>query len=1606
MPTRDELANALRKADAAGATDDAKRLADAIRAMDGQSAQPTNAPGAVAPLGNATGEWDLSKFRALPPQPVAQPQQPYQPPAGVPFDPLAKNGVSTGRSLAADDPFSPAFQAPAPEAPKPWNQQAADFISQNVTPFGEALAGQRDNNEILKTVTGGLPEWTATAFRDPNQAQQEAGQFIRDVEPTNQIAGGYNDMQNALGSLFKGDTTEAFNKYKEATPKLLFGAAGMLPGGSFAGDAARAGARPGVRAALRPGDVRLPSATSIDAMPMAPEPQVAPPAQMFTGPPGPAPRKGSPILRNADRIAGGAVGATIGGGGGEAFAAADDGSDQGGIPGQGAMIGGAAGMFAPRAIVNAANRGRRGVGRMMAGGAAASYDERVAAKAVRDALRSSGIKTADQAAAEMAARYGDKPAAIADLAQEGVGTAAGLSRLPGKTGEAAKARNADLLENRSGRLFTDIESTTGIDPANVTKTIDDAIRQASEEISPAYEGMFTANRGVNSERLMQLMGDPVVGPYLRRAVQASESLATTAGQAPSNARTWDLVKRGLDRTIEGQIRTSGQAAPELMAARQAVRDELDALIPEYKGIRDNADAPRMRAARQKGAEAMGGRLSVEKVKAIASSLTGRPLTTMQAGMIEQLVPGIEKAKGAGNLPGVAALTSARTEQALAAAFGPDTARNLIARIRADAALTQNAGRINPNVGSVTSQAAMGGGGVGNLLAGAVRAVRNPTEAGLAWLSKSGAYSKQQRDIMGEMLLEGATPENLQRIFRGRGGPPRNALAGPPRPPGGGSSVAAGGVAGAAAGLTGTASADTGDTQAELGRSQAQFEQATQTLAQLQSELEIFDNGSIEDIQRLLNLKGQPTNVDGRLGPETAGNIQKFRAETLARIKDAQALVSSAQEAVKASQQKLDYESTRPPGWVTPLQEAAPWVAMGAGMGIGKWSRGGAVKAAEKKAIQQSAKANALLNAKPVLPPTGPAAERALHKRYANINEFWRQGGAGEQVPFKTLNSGEWRGQKAASPSSLYPGGPSRMRPADAVVMGSALGEAAITQFGALPVAMKELEDAQKAVDANPTKENYTRLENAKTMVAAANAIARAGLGVAIGRGAGVISKPYTSARPNIGAAETERAMLLDYAKKQPGGGGPPAPPRNPLSGPPSGKTKTTPPSNVLTIATKPPKNTGGPPVAANDTLPKGQQTPAQDLAMARAFNSEPLTAERAYDFWTLLKDETDPRKIMDVLDMNLDPSILRVARGKAMVERAREEVLRRATSLMRKETERNKSNTLSRANAKMAENNRSIANEIAQLRDRGVPDQMIARSLGLEDGSLEYFLKWKKPTSAQGGALDLTPDGWEKSAQVGNAKLTYAVQPDGTMSLEMIDVPAASRGQGEAGRALDKLLAEADAKGLTVYLEPKPVGSGGMTRQQLEAFYRKRGFTQQAGTPGLTRSPNGPQGSEDWYHASKTPLGSFDPTKGQLGLHIGSRGAAEHMASGTQSRPYNPKMDWPVYSVEARGNYAKVPDLGNWDWSSYELARNGTFAKRGASELEFDPRFDDMWKVLDEFAATRPTTREWHARVQQEVAKRKLAGFEYTNRAEAAGSTSRIVMDPNAVSPKGKAPHK
>jgi hypothetical protein len=498
------------------------------------------------------------------------------------------------------------------------------------------------------------------------------------------------------------------------------------------------------------------SAPAASAQPSAAPPQPAP----FSAPAEP---KASGFLRNnADRIVGGGVGA-FAGSAGDALAAPGDGNEGGGPDIINPATGAVAGMIAPRL----AGRGFRAAVKPFR---PKGFDERVVSNVLKNALAPLG-KTADEVKASLNAQYGDKPVSLADATQQAQNLGVGLSRLPGNAPELASQQAAYLRRTQSGRLFSDVETTTNINPATVTADLDAAIKQASEEISPAYEALFGKYAGVNSERLMQLADDRIVGKYVRAAINEAESLATTAGQTPSNARTWDLVKRALDRPIDKAFSGGSRPSEALLRAREAVVRELDELMPEYAAVREGADAPRMKDARKKGAEIAGGGLSVEKVRAIASKLTGKPLTALQMGAVEKIVPDIEKGR---NIDG---LSSERMREMLGDVFDKDVADNLVARVRAEQVIIKNAQRRDPNVGSATSQAGMGGaGGIQNAAEMAQTALAfktNPLATVLAAMSRSGSFSKPQRDLMADILYGGATDENLARIYGNR--PPRNAL---------------------------------------------------------------------------------------------------------------------------------------------------------------------------------------------------------------------------------------------------------------------------------------------------------------------------------------------------------------------------------------------------------------------------------------------------------------------------------------------------------------------------------------------------------------------------------------------------------------------------------------------------------------------------------------------------------------------------------------------------------------------------------------------------------------------------------------------------------------
>lgn len=89
--------------------------------------------------------------------------------------------------------------------------------------------------------------------------------------------------------------------------------------------------------------------------------------------------------------------------------------------------------------------------------------------------------------------------------------------------------------------------------------------------------------------------------------------------------------------------------------------------------------------------------------------------------------------------------------------------------------------------------------------------------------------------------------------------------------------------------------------------------------------------------------------------------------------------------------------------------------------------------------------------------------------------------------------------------------------------------------------------------------------------------------------------------------------------------------------------------------------------------------------------------------------------------------------------------------------------------------------------------------------------------------------------RIGRASVEVTRVGDG-MTINRLKVPENARGQGEASRALQEVLRQADAQGLTVYLTADPVGSGGLSKAQLEAFYNRNGFISD-GAGGMVRKP-------------------------------------------------------------------------------------------------------------------------------------------------------------------------
>jgi len=333
-----------------------------------------------------------------------------------------------------------------------------------------------------------------------------------------------------------------------------------------------------------------------------------------------------------------------------------------------------------------------------------------------------------------------------------------------------------------------------------------------------------------------------------------------------------------------------------------------------------------------------------------------------------------------------------------------------------------------------------------------------------------------------------------------------------------SRMIAGGVVGGMAGSL------AGDAQAQSTETATQLDAVNERIKQLEADAKIFETGSILQIQQLLQRRGKVIADDGKMGPQTAAAIQKDRDETRAELEAARKRRSDLEKQAAT-------EATRPNEAQMALREWGPILGALAGLGLGTKLRSGAVNKAAKSAPAQIAKANALLTPGPLNKSRNAAAQAALKKQPANLNEFWQLGGAKDAVPFDVGAGGKWKPRKKSDvmpPSKLYPN--RRIRSMDVGVMAGGVAEGVGAQFAASALE-GQIEEARALAEKEPTRANLARVEALEDQHAIAVLMSRLGYGVAGGRLIASLKIPYKDARPDVAAADAERALLLEYLKK-------------------------------------------------------------------------------------------------------------------------------------------------------------------------------------------------------------------------------------------------------------------------------------------------------------------------------------------------------------------------------------------------------------------------------------------------------------------------------------------
>jgi hypothetical protein len=496
----------------------------------------------------------------------------------------------------------------------------------------------------------------------------------------------------------------------------------------------------------------------------------------------------------------------------------------------------------------------------------------------------------------------------------------------------------------------------------------------------------------------------------------------------------------------------------------------------------------------------------------------------------------------------------------------------------------NQARVSGNsvTGEVT-EAIAAQGGLARAADYAARAVMNPAEAAknaALWavanapVFRPAIFKPEVNRELGRILTTRGRDELLAVIgeirarqaatARGAGTPPASGAA-PPTPPTGGKpggklgTRAADAAAIAAVAGAPPAQAETGKGSAELKTANERLNTATQRLAgvdnkitQLEEELQLLERAASQDptvdakrVQLILDARGfdlGPKGADGKIGKDTraaiAGNIKKIENDVetqRAEREKARGEVAASRKSVTQAEIRAIQARAEPSPLATTATLAGQLGAIAGGLYLAKRGRAGAVLKSGPAAQAAAAKANALLSSKPATKAlSGPGS---INEQAANINAFWKMGGAGEKVPFKTAGTGRWSARSGAvEPAKLFePKWFQQYRSNDALYMtvagldaiGSRVGINKLNEeINKTNTEITQFEADGNVAGAERAIQHKARLEGLRT---AAEIAEKLGYGYLAGRSLSPLM-PYAKVAPDVKAAEAQRARLLQQMR--------------------------------------------------------------------------------------------------------------------------------------------------------------------------------------------------------------------------------------------------------------------------------------------------------------------------------------------------------------------------------------------------------------------------------------------------------------------------------------------